>query len=1650
MEISIRGASENNLQNLDVDFHDGLTVVTGVSGSGKSSLVFNTLYHEARRRFLDSFATGASGLRLAPAAVESIRGLGPAVAVGQNLLNRNPNSTLATFSGLHPFFRLLYARFGERVCARCGKPVARISEDEMISRLTSLAVSEPGLVVFAPLLRQVAGSHRTLLDWLVGSFDRRRLHVDGKIWDGSSLAPDHEHNIEIELGESRECLTAQAARKLVRRAASLGIQALVLRSSDREWALSRAPVCVYCGQWFGDIEPAHFLFPCRQCQGKGCAACGGSGLPAEAAAVRWQGLRLDELLSLPVSQAQTLIQHAPFPECAARVRQEIMRRLETLQAVGLGYVSLNRPSPTLSRGEGQRVRLAVALTSRLEDMLHVLDEPTIGQHPADVMRLLPVFRKLGGPVIYVEHDRVAAAAADQAVDLGPGAGKKGGRLLFAGTPAGLWQADTPTGRFFSLRERVLPAGAASCDSWHQVPDEYLVIRGAFLHNLQGIDVTLPLHRLTVVTGVSGSGKSTLVEDVLAASLKAGQPLGCRQIEGRPVRVTMVDQSPIGVNPRSNPATYTGLADIIRDLFAAQTGLSPSHFSFNRPQGACPTCKGMGAVEVAMRYLPATWVTCADCQGLRFADEVLAARAVFGNTGEKQAFSIADFFNLPVGEALPLLTGHPDIPPVKQRVANQILQALHDVGLDYLPLGQPSPTLSGGESQRVKLTRYLGRRSLADELLILDEPSTGLHPQDMAGLLVVLHRLVRNGATIVVVEHNLDMMRAADWIVDLGPGAGPEGGKLLYAGPPAGLLDVPGSQTAQALKEEDHVFPLACSANGIEDTGASPENNRQAIRIRGARENNLQHVDVDIPKSALTVVTGVSGSGKSSLVSDVLEAEARRRFLESLSMYERQAVREGAEAEVDVITGLGVTASISAESRVYGRRATVGTVTDLTHYLAILLSLAGERDCERCGAAMSRDKSGQTWHCGICGAAVPVGQPRHFQPGSYAAACLKCHGVGTMQVPRSEKLIIHPEKPLLGGAMYSPGFFPKGYLGKPFNGGYDLVQSLAAKYSFDPSATPWNEMTAKAQNAFLFGDPEPMPVVFHSRTSRGERRGMHAFPGFYGWVRDWDTGGTYTDTRPCPECGGARLRPEFARVRLAGYTSRELNQMPLSGMPEILGRLSPCVVHNSGSPFLKLAEPALVTALRRLRFLNQTGLGYLQLDRPASSLSAGEAQRIRLAGLLGSELTALTILLDEPTRGLHPSEVEALREALLELRDSGNTVVVVEHDLLMMQAADHLIDMGPGAGAAGGRVVASGSPDEVRDHDTITARWLRGDSHGRAAFRQPRRDPRGWMTVRGARANNLRGVDVRFPSGVLLGVCGVSGSGKSSLVMDTLGRALVPKKYTTSVASEPVDPGEHDTIENPPQRALLIDQTKAGVTSPADYLGIQADLIRLYAAGEDARALGISEEALSRRCTACGGSGQLRIDMGFLPDIREVCDVCRGTGFLPEAWHVRVNGKALPDVFGMTVDEVYKLFKEEASIVKILAEVRAVGLGYLVLRQPGYSLSGGEAQRLKIAAELCRKVKQQTLYVLDEPTVGQHLEDVARLNGVLHRLVDAGHTVLVIEHHPHVLAACDWLIELGPGGGPQGGRVIAEGTPETIAHLDTPTAPYLREVLEGAK
>lgn len=1564
--IDVRGASEHNLRDVDVTFGPGLTAVVGVSGSGKSSLAFDTLYHEARRRFFETMTLAASE-RTRAAAVRSVTGLGPAVAIAQNVLNRNPNSIVATAIGAHPFLRIAFARFSEVRCPSCGAAVRALTDEERVQEARRL--KGPVLV---PLVRGVAGSHARLLKAIEGALGRKAMTVDGKRWNGKRLDAAKKHDIVLVAGTIAEKATASAVRDALASADAWGCTEVIVGGVS----LLRSPICPGCGSWVPPLSPTAFRL--------------GSG--EDTSSHRIAGRTIDDVLAMTAREALAFVDEAKLPR---RIATELQRRLTPILELGLDHLALDRSMPTLSRGESQRVRLAVVLAGRLEDLLHVLDEPSIGLHRRDVNKLFGVLADLPGPVVMVEHDAAAIANADDVIEIGPGAGPHGGTVTFQGTPAKLWRSDTTSGRFFSGRDAAIERGSRPSSNGT------ITVRGAHARNLDRVDCWFPTEAMTVVTGPSGAGKTTLVRDVILASAERGEAVGCEAFDGHVPRAIAVDQSPIGNNPRSNPATYTKVLDKIRDSFAAATGASPSMFTFNRKEGACPACEGMGAVEVSLRFIASTWIECDACNGTRFGPESLEHRPIFGGTER----TIADVLALSVDEAREVFAEH--------RAIRKVLDALSNVGLGYLALGQPSPTLSGGEAQRVRLARQLAR-ARAGDLVVLDEPTTGLHPADLARLVSVLDGLTHAGCTVVVVEHQPDVIDAADWVIELGPGGGPDGGKLLHCGHPT----------------PDGTSPPKPRTAPRKRARAS-----DAIRIRGASANNLRSVDVDIPKGKVTAVTGVSGSGKSSLVRDVLASEALKRLFESLSMYERQGLREGPDAPVTSIDGLGPTLVLDAERRwasgysegLQRWTATVGVASGITDLITLMIARGGERTCMSCGGEMSRKSTAadSRWRCESCNEEGVAIEPRHLALRNALSVCPRCGGRGLARHGRVDRLMTKPHLPICGGAMFSPGYFPRGYICTPGTGGNKAFVAFADRYGFDPKTTPWDEMPKDVQDKFLWGDPEPYGGV---RLWAGGNR-------WYGVMREltrWDQGGLYTSYDLCRDCNGKRLRPEYLTIHVDGFDRSDLHSMPLTQLANVLARAT---LRDD-----VLASDARATAQRRTEFLCRVGLGYLHLDRLAGTLSAGEAQRVKLGAVMGSGLLGMTILLDEPSRGLHPREVDALAGALTELRDAGNTVVVVEHDGVLLSHADHIIEIGPEAGPKGGAVVYAGPRAKVGKVGP-TADALK--TH--IVPRRDRREATSWMSIRGARENTLAIDALRLPLGVLVGVCGVSGSGKSTLIVDTLGLALAPPKITTSVAMKQYEPGAHDAIDDAPPRTVVADQSRAGIDSPGAYLGIIGALRKAFLASDDAVAAGLTESDFTNGCDRCRG-GQIVESMGFLPPVASPCDACEGTGYKAEVRDITLRGTTLSALEACTLDEIASAWSDIAAVARSCDAAQRLGLGYLVLRQPAQTLSGGEAQRVKLAYELAKKALKPTLYLLDEPTVGLHVRDVALLAHSLDAVVDAGHSVLVVEHDANLLASCDWLVELGPGAGPDGGRVIAEGTPEELARGTTPTAPYLKRVL----
>ncbi|RZL61081.1 MAG: excinuclease ABC subunit A, partial [Variovorax sp.] len=1373
----------------------------------------------------------------------------------------------------------------------------------------------------------------------------------------------------------------------------------------------------------------------------------------------------------------------------------------------------------------------------------VLDEPSIGLHPRDMNRITEAMLRLrdaGNTLVVVEHDPAVMLAADRVIDMGPGPGIRGGQIVFDGTTDQLRDADTLTGQYLGGRKKIgMGFKRLVSENTHR-----LILEGAREHNLQNITVEIPLARLVCITGVSGSGKSTLVQDVLAPALmrhfgKATETPGAHdRLLGADHLgdVVFVDQSPIGKTARSNPASYVGAWDAIREIFATaalskQRGYTASKFSFNSGDGRCPMCGGSGFEHVEMQFLSDVYLRCPDCDGKRYRPEILEV------TIERKGrhFNVADVLDLTVAEAAMLFDGDRDV--------LRVLQPIVDVGLDYVKLGQPVPTLSGGEAQRLKLAGFLAEAAKSataskqpvarkGTLFLFDEPTTGLHFDDIARLMRALRKLLDAGHSLVVIEHNLDVIRASDWLIDLGPEGGEGGGQVVAEGTPESIRENRASLTGAALADYElaigpDAYKVAERAARRYIAQAKTAPGSHAIQIVNAREHNLKNLSVDIPRGKFSVVTGVSGSGKSTLAFDILFNEGQRRYLESLNAYARSIVQPAGRPEVDAVYGIPPTVAIEQRLSRGGRKSTVGTTTEVWHFLRLLYVKLGIQHCIFDGAAVQPQtpdsiaaqllKHFKGQHIGLLAPLVNNRKGVYTELADWARprgyTHLRVDGafLPTTGFPRIDRFKEHSiELPVASlDVLPENEAALREALAKALEHGKGVVHVLSELTGLR-AAMMAGVSTAGIGRVHVFSVLRACPVCSTSYAELDPR--LFSYNSKHGWCPDCvgtgvklskDQRKVYDDSvlgddqkgreqtfaEPeaedvgdvvCPTCEGTRLN---ATARAVSFGASVVEGQGGIGITE-LARMSVTEVRQwfEGLELVgreaEIARDLVPEIKSRLEFLEEVGLGYLTLDRGAPTLSGGEAQRIRLAAQLGSNLQGVCYVLDEPTIGLHARDNQILLDALHKLGDKGNTLVVVEHDEDTIRRADHIIDIGPSAGKRGGRLVAEGSVSDIEAAgDSQTGRYLR-DAIKHPL--QPRRDvpppdpeATGWLTVRGADLHNLQDVTATLPLHRLVVVTGVSGSGKSTLARDVLLAnvyAIVVQRMTKAgrdkdaVGQRATWAGcsgveGYETID----RVLEVDQTPIGKTPrscPATYIGFWDTIRKLFADTLEAKARGYGPARFSfntgeGRCPGCDGAGVRTIEMSFLPDVKVPCEVCHGARFNPETLAVSWRGKSIGEVLQMEVDEAVDFFAAMPNISHPLQLLKDVGLGYLTLGQPSPTLSGGEAQRIKLVTELSKvrddvtrrgQKPPHTLYVLDEPTVGLHMADVEKLIHVLHRLVNGGHSVVVIEHDLDVIAEADWIIDLGPEGGNAGGRIVAAAPPEEVVRLGTHTGVALAPVL----
>jgi len=1411
-----------------------------------------------------------------------------------------------------------------------------------------------------------------------------------------------------------------------------------------------------------------------------------------------------------------------------------------------------------------------------------------------------------------------------------------------------------------------PSGGKSS---HSETPRSLVLHNASCHNLKNLSVEIPLQRLVTITGVSGSGKSTLVRDILLPALEGklrstpGHPQStvakasdCFESDESSVssegddsaprtphsafisgfeslhQVVLVDQSALGKTPRSNPAVYIGAFDDIREVFAQsevarQRGLNASAFSFNSGVGQCEKCRGAGFEKIEMQFLSDVFIRCPACNGRRYREHILEVKLNGASAhsdkspqpkAARAAWSIADLLEATVDEAIDFLSGFAQSKPAQRAVAR--LRWLQEVGLGYLRLGQPINTLSGGESQRLKLVRHLAeagdcrtgvapvadsglsnqgagdRRDAGPALFLFDEPTTGLHFEDVRVLLQVFQRLVDAGHSVVVIEHNLDVIKCADWVIDLGPEAGDGGGRIVAAGTPETVARCEASHTGRFLKSvlskpqtsEGHREPLtrrdatlplnlvaadasplhlnpaksqsrltsaatvqefkarwyrgSLSPTGGEDgvRGCAQADeqwsNPSSITITGAREHNLKNISLDIPRDQFVVITGVSGSGKSTLAFDLLFNEGQRRFLDSMNLYARQFVEQMARSDVDLLTGIPPTVSIEQRTTRGGGKSTVATVTELYHFIRLLFARLGTPYCPDCQLpveAQTRDElaahlRGERGRRGELTLLAPVVRNRkgfHTDVAEWAAQ----HGYREIRADgrlhdtrrpfRLDRFKEHDVEIVVGRLEGGRGGVPEKLIEQTLKLGNGTLFALDGRgqltvhsaeracpgcgKSFaplDPKNFSYNSSQGWCPRCRGFGELFYLPDV---------ERGANADAieeSWWSWANEREV---------CPDCQGARLNPVARAVRLrcgAPISRSARSPKPSKRDDRALGdptieaftsldveaALNLVRTMKFTGRAAEIARDILPEIRERLRFLREVGLGYLQLGRAVPTLSGGEAQRIRLAAQLGSNLSGVLYVLDEPTIGLHARDNEQLLDVLEKLRGRGNSVVVVEHDEDTMRRADHVIDLGPGAGVHGGQVVASGTLAELAKHpESITGQCLRAEkqfpargerratavgpaSRLASAKKEVRagRDACPTLTLRHAAVNNLKNLEVHFPLGRFVVVTGVSGSGKSTLVRECLLPAVESALAVGRASARATPPKSRGrSRKRPPhlsgfeslQAVYEVDQSPIGRTPrsiPATYVGFFDDIRALFAQVPEARMRGYSPSRFSfnsaqGRCPECEGAGQIKLEMNFLPPAFVRCETCNGTRFNRETLDIEYAGKNIAQVLELSVEEAIGFFAGLPRIKRALEALHDTGLDYLKLGQQSPTLSGGEAQRVKLVTHLLGGLKPAgadniqratfnpqpaKLFILEEPTIGLHLADVRRLVEVLQRLVDAGHSVIVIEHNLELIAEADWVIDLGPEGGDGGGRIVVAGTPEQVARNPrSHTGRFLRKL-----
>ena len=1535
-----------------------LVVVTGVSGSGKSSLAFDTIAAEARRQYLEtipSFARQYSG-KINKPDIDDISGLYPVISIGQRRPGHSPKSTVGTISEIYDYLRLLFARYGETdkdidlsrslfsfnsplgACPHCSGLglEERISINKLVAD-HSLTLREGALVPTLPN----------------GYIMYSQLTLDSL----DTVCRKHGFSVDIPWQDLTE------EQKKVILYGSTRIKVLkgkhTIESRLRWTALKAKPPEM--GYYTGMVNIMEDILRrdrnrniLRFTESVICTHCKGKRLNDDALSVKYQGHTIDYLADLELNRLLEVFASLVLPGSAEKkIGDSISAQLETLCRLGAGHLQLSRKTDSLTSGELQRIRLVNQLSSGMTGVLYVFDEPSIGMHPRDTEELIVILRRLvtkGNTVIIVEHDPQIIKNSDWIIETGLGAGINGGEVLYNG-PLKEFIGEhnkslTPTRLALKEPLRISDRGVGS--GLFDLPD-------CSSNNLNIHGVRFMQAAINVITGVPGAGKSSLVYGCLVPELKS---------------VLRIDHSPIGRTPRSNPATYTGLADYIRDLFARQDkskelGYSKGRFSFNNRGGRCEKCEGAGKIQIGMHYMGNIDIPCDKCKGKRFNEDTLKVKY--------NGCSISDIYDLSINQALQFFQS--------EKVIYRHLEVLQSLGLGYLSLGQSSTTLSGGEAQRIKLAAALSKKFEDDTWILLDEPTTGLHFTDTIVLIAALRKLADRGNTIVAIEYQEQFIKSADWLIDLGPGSGKAGGKLVFEGRPGDLIKCSDSITARYMDSSPHIkmeAPL----------------NTDYIRIENCTTNNLKNIDISIPANKISVITGLSGSGKSSLAFDTIYSEAQSRFTQNLNTYARTFIRQANHARADHFANLRPAVAINRKNLPVSPRSTVGTITGIYEKYRFLFSrLAGVQ-----GKSLSA---------------------REFSFNHDSGACGSCSGLGILLKADPQKLVDRWDMSVADGAFAHNTTIK--YYGDPLSQFVAILKEAGKSYNIDINR-PLDQYSNEQLDIVFNGTGDRIWSTewhFKNKTASGTRQIKDVWKGFSRLIeeeyhrrlhnKNLDEIRGLLHEVLCPSCNGTRLSKSALSLSYKGLTIAGLAALSVD---DTLLWFDERISENNSTGSLivgsmyEYIKPLLLN-------LQKLGLGHISIDRRSSTLSGGEGQRVRLARMLSGSLTGMTFVLDEPTIGLHSSDVSRLLDVITELREKGNTIIIVEHDRNLIRWADNIIELGPGSGQDGGRIISQGSYSEfIKSDIAITPPYLLSDSKPRPVERKIDENAFGLKRVN---KHNLVNRDFNFSSGGIIAITGVSGAGKSTLIHHVLAPTLkAGKPINCKSFYERSGFIEYVTVD---QRTI----SGSLQSTVASYSGILDKLTDLFAGNEEARIKRKKRQAFSYnsrqgRCPICNGAGEIRISMDFMDDIWNTCDRCGGMRYNDEVLSVRLSGLNIAEVLRLTVDDAIDYCcktesRHSAQLWDVLRQLQEIGLGHLVIGQSTKTLSGGEAQRLKMSKRLSENKGKRVLFMLDEPSSGLHYRDIDKLIPLFNKLVDDGHTVIFIEHNPYLISIANQVIQL---------------------------------------